>query len=123
MLQHSEADDFVLATNKKISVRRFVEMSFAETGVTIEWKGTGVDEKGYDKKTGAVMVEVDPLYFRPAEVELLIGDYSKAKAKLGWEPKHTVEELCKEMVAADIEVFKRNKLLTEHGHSILKENE
>ena len=123
MLKHSEADDFVLATNKKISVRRFVEMSFAETGVTIEWKGTGVDEKGYDKKTGAVMVEVDPLYFRPAEVELLIGDYSKAKAKLGWEPKHTVEELCKEMVAADIEVFKRNKLLTEHGHSILKENE
>jgi len=123
ILQHSEADDFVLATNKKISVRRFIEMSFAETGVAVEWKGTGVDEKGYDKKTGNLLVEVDPRYFRPAEVELLIGDYSKAKTKLGWEPKHTVEQLCKEMVQADIELFKRNKLLSEHGHSILNQNE
>jgi GDPmannose 4,6-dehydratase len=89
----------------------------------MEWNGSGVDEKGIDKKTGNVLVEVDPRYFRPAEVELLIGDYSKAKAKLGWEPKHTVQELCKEMVAADIELFKRDKLLSEHGHSILNQNE
>lgn len=123
ILQHSEADDFVLATNKKITVRKFIEMSFAETGVTVEWKGKGVDEKGYDKKTGELLVEVDPRYFRPAEVELLIGDYSKAKAKLGWEPKHTVEELCKEMVRADVENFKRDKLLSQHGHSILNQNE
>jgi len=123
MMQHSEADDFVLATNKKISVRKFIEMSFAEIGVALDWKGKGADEKGHDKKTGAILVEVDPLYFRPAEVDLLIGDYSKAKQKLGWEPTHTVEELCKEMVLADIEVFKRDKLLSQHGHSILNENE
>ena len=123
ILQHGEADDFVLATNKKITVRTFIEMSFAETGVTIEWKGSGVDEKGIDKKTGNILVEVDERYFRPAEVELLIGDYSKAKAKLGWEPKHTVQQLCKEMVASDVELFKRDKLLSEHGHSILNQNE
>lgn len=123
ILQHGEADDFVLATNKKISVRTFIEMAFAETGVSIEWKGSGVDEKGIDKKTGNVLVEVDPRYFRPAEVDLLIGDYSKAKTKLGWEPKHTVQQLCKEMVAADVELFKRDKLLSEHGHSILNQNE
>ncbi|MFI5142072.1 MAG: GDP-mannose 4,6-dehydratase, partial [Bacteroidia bacterium] len=123
ILQHSEADDFVLATNKKISVRTFIEMAFAETGVSLEWKGNGVDEKGIDKKTGNVLVEVDPRYFRPAEVELLIGDYSKAKEKLGWEPKHTVQQLCKEMVASDVELFKRDKLLSEHGHSILNQNE
>lgn len=123
ILQHSEADDFVLATNKKISVRTFIEMSFAETGVNLEWKGNGVDEKGIDKKTGNVLVEVDARYFRPAEVELLIGDYSKAKEKLGWEPKHTVQQLCKEMVASDVELFKRDKLLSEHGHSILNQNE
>jgi GDPmannose 4,6-dehydratase len=123
ILQHSEADDFVLATNKKVSVRTFIEMTFAEIGVVIEWKGKGVDEKGLDKKTGNVLVEVDARYFRPAEVDLLIGDYSKAKQKLGWEPKHTVQELCKEMVASDIELFKRDKLLSEHGHSILNQGE
>jgi GDPmannose 4,6-dehydratase len=123
ILQHSEADDFVLATNRKISVRRFIEMSFHETGVSIAWKGNGADEKGYDAQTGNLLVEVDPKYFRPAEVDLLIGDYSKAKQKLGWEPKHTVEELCREMVLADIETFKRDKLLIQHGHSILKQNE
>lgn len=123
ILQHSEADDFVLATNKKISVRAFIEMAFAEIGIAMEWKGTGVDEKGLDKKSGAILVEVDSLYFRPSEVELLIGDYSKAKQKLGWEPKYTVQELCKEMVAADVELFKRDKLLSEHGHSILNQSE
>jgi GDPmannose 4,6-dehydratase len=123
MLQHSEADDFVLATNKKISVRKFIELSFAEIGITLEWKGKDVNEKGHDKKTGAVLVEVDPNYFRPTEVDLLIGDYSKAKAKLGWEPTYTVEQLCKEMVKADIEVFKRDQLLSQHGHSILNQNE
>ena len=123
ILQHNEADDFVLATNKKISVRTFIEMAFAEIGVSLEWKGNGVDEKGLDKKIGNVIVEVDPRYFRPAEVELLIGDYSKAKAKLGWEPKYTVQELCKEMVASDMALFKRDKLLSEHGHSILNQSE
>lgn len=123
ILQHSEADDFVLATNKKISVRTFIEMSFKEVGIELEWKGKDVEEKGLDKKTGKVLVEVDPKYFRPAEVELLIGDYSKAKQKLGWEPTHTVEQLCKEMVQSDIDLFKRDKLLTQHGHKIISQSE
>lgn len=123
ILQHSEADDFVLATNKKISVRKFIEMSFKEVGIELEWKGSGVDEKGIDKKTGHVLVEVDAKYFRPAEVDLLIGDYSKAKQKLGWEPKHTVEQLCREMVQADIELFKRDKLLSQHGHKVTSQSE
>lgn len=123
ILQHSEADDFVLATNKKISVRTFIEMSFKEVGVELEWKGKDVEEKGIDKKSGKTLVEVDPKYFRPAEVELLIGDYSKAKQKLGWEPTHTVEQLCKEMVQSDIELFKRDKLLSQHGHKVISQNE
>jgi len=123
ILQHNEADDFVLATNKKISVRTFIEMSFKQVGVELEWSGKGVDEKGTDKKSGKVIVEVDPKYFRPAEVELLIGDYSKAKQKLGWEPTHTVEQLCKEMVQADIELFKRDKLLSQHGHKVINQSE
>jgi GDPmannose 4,6-dehydratase len=93
MMQADEPDDFVLATNKKISVKRFIELSFKEVGIELEWKGNGVDEKGINKANGKALVEVDPKYFRPTEVELLIGDYSKAKAKLGWEPKYTVEQL------------------------------
>jgi GDPmannose 4,6-dehydratase len=123
ILQHSEADDFVLATNKKISVRNFIEMAFREVDIEIEWSGKEVNEKGTDKKSGKVLVEVDPKYFRPAEVDLLIGDYSKAKAKLGWEPTHSVEQLCKEMVAYDVELFKRDKLLTQHGHKVLSQHE
>lgn len=123
ILQHSEPDDFVLATNKKISVRTFITMAFKEVGIELEWKGEGVDEKGVDKRSGKTIVEVDPKYFRPAEVELLIGDYSKAKQKLGWEPTHTVEQLCKEMVQSDIELFKRDQLLSQHGHKILSQNE
>lgn len=123
ILQHSEPDDFVLATNKKISVRKFIEMSFKEVDIEIEWKGSGVDEKGIDKHSGKTLIEIDAKYFRPAEVDLLIGDYSKAKQKLGWEPTHTVEQLCKEMVASDVELFKKDKLLTQHGHKVLHQNE
>lgn len=123
MLQQDEPDDFVLATGKKITVRRFIEMSFGELGISIEWKGTGVDEKGYNKATGKVIVEIDPRYFRPAEVELLVGDASKAKAKLGWEAKRSVEQLCKDMIASDLEIFKRDKYLIEGGHSILNQHE
>ncbi|MFO0436108.1 MAG: GDP-mannose 4,6-dehydratase, partial [Sphingobacteriaceae bacterium] len=101
MLQQDEPDDFVLATGRKITVRKFIEMSFAEVGIAIEWKGTGDQEKGYNKANGAVLVEIDPKYYRPAEVDLLVGDASKAKEKLGWTPKRTVEQLCKEMVASD----------------------
>lgn len=123
MLQHSEADDFVLATGKKISVRKFIELAFAEVGIEIEWQGTEVNEKGIDKKSGEILVEIDPKYFRPAEVDLLVGDATKAKEKLGWVPKYSVEELLKEMVQSDLLLFKRDKYLLEGGHEILNQHE
>ncbi|MDZ4663295.1 MAG: GDP-mannose 4,6-dehydratase [Bacteroidota bacterium] len=123
MLQQKEADDFVLATGIKITVRKFIEMSFNEVGITIEWKGKAEDEKGYNKANGKCLIEIDPKYYRPAEVELLVGDASKAKAKLGWTPKRTVEQLCKEMMASDLELFKRDKYLMEGGHKVLDQHE
>lgn len=123
MLQQNEPDDFVLATGRKITVRHFIEMSFNEVGIAIEWKGSGENEKGYNKVTGQVLVEIDPKYYRPAEVDLLVGDATKAKEKLGWVPKRSVEELCKEMVAADLELFKRDKYLLEGGHKVLNQHE
>lgn len=118
MLQQKEADDFVLATGKKISVKKFVEMAFAEVGIRLEWKGKGVDEKGINTANGKTVVEIDPKYFRPTEVDLLIGDAGKAKKKLGWVPKHSLEELVKEMVASDVKLFERDKYLLEGGHEI-----
>lgn len=123
MLQQDQPDDFVLATGRKITVRQFVEWAFAEAGITLEWKGKDIDEKGYDKATGKVLVEIDPKYFRPAEVDLLVGDAGKAKKQLGWTPKHTVEELVKEMVASDIRLFERDKYLMEGGHKVVGSNE
>lgn len=120
MLQQDVADDFVLATGKKIKVRTFVEWSFREVGITIEWKGKGIDEKGVDKATGEILVQVDKEYFRPSEVDLLLGDASKAKRILGWEATTSVEELCKEMVASDLKFFGRDKYLMEGGHSVDK---
>nr|NQU91016.1 GDP-mannose 4,6-dehydratase [Bacteroidota bacterium] len=98
ILQHDKPEDFVVATNEMHTVKEFVEKSFAFAGVGIMWEGTGVDEKGIDRKTGKILVEVDPWYFRPTEVELLKGDYSKAKKTLGWEPKVTFDELVKIMM-------------------------
>ncbi|HTA82846.1 MAG TPA: GDP-mannose 4,6-dehydratase [Bacteroidia bacterium] len=123
MMQQDVSDDFVLATGKKISVRRFVELAFNEVGITMEWKGKGKDEKGINKATGEVIVEIDPRYFRPTEVDLLIGDASKARKKLGWTPKLTIEDLVKEMVASDLKLFEKDKYLLEGGHDVLKFNE
>jgi GDPmannose 4,6-dehydratase len=123
MMQQDEPDDFVLATGKKITVRKFIDLAFAEIGISLEWKGKEVNEKAYDKATGKVMVEIDPKYFRPTEVDLLVGDASKAKEILGWEPKYTVEELLKEMIQADLELFKREKYLLDGGHKILNQHE
>ena len=123
MLQQEEPDDFVLATGIKITVRQFINMAFAEVGITIDWQGSGENEKGLDKATGKVLVEIDPKYYRPAEVELLVGDATKAKTKLGWTPTYTVEALCKEMVQADLELFRRDKYLLEGGHKILNYKE
>jgi GDPmannose 4,6-dehydratase len=102
ILQQPAPDDYVLATGETHSVREFVEAAFAETGRAIRWQGKGVDEKGVDAKTGEVLVEVDPRYFRPTEVDLLLGDPSKAREKLGWKHTTSFRELVKEMVAADL---------------------
>ena len=123
MLQQSEPDDYVLATERKISVRKFTEMAFAEAEISIVWKGKDIDEKGYDKETGKLLVEVDKRYFRPTEVDELIGDASKAKKKLGWKPKHTIEQLVKEMMEEDLKLFSRDKYLIEGGHKVRKSNE
>jgi GDPmannose 4,6-dehydratase len=102
ILQQSEPDDYVLATGETHSVREFVEKAFAEIGVRIEWEGAGVEEKGLDARSGRVLVQVDPRYFRPTEVDLLVGDPSKARSKLGWQHKVSFEQLVAEMVAADV---------------------
>ena len=123
MLHQSESDDYVLATGRTVTIRSFVDMAFAQVGIDIEWKGKGVEEVGIDKKTGKTLVAVDPRYFRPTEVELLVGDATKAKEKLGWTPSHTLEQLCSEMVASDLALFKRDKYLLDGGHDILNQHE
>lgn len=102
ILQQDKPDDYVLATGETHTVREFVEAAFAEVGITIEWRGVGVDEKGYCAKTGKLLVDVDPKFFRPAEVDLLLGDPTKAERILGWRRKVTFNELVKMMVAADL---------------------
>lgn len=115
MLQQDKAEDFVIATGKQYSVREFVEKAAAELDIHITWSGTGVDEKGTDQN-GNVVVQIDPRYFRPTEVETLLGDATKAKEKLGWEPKINFEELVKEMIEADLDRAKRYELLTKNGY-------
>lgn len=103
MLQHEKADDYVIATGETHSVREFVEHSARLLGHEIKWEGTGLEEKGVDVKTGKVLIEIDPYYYRPTEVDLLLGDATKAKEVLGWEPKVKFEELIKLMVEAEFE--------------------
>ncbi|MCI5073632.1 GDP-mannose 4,6-dehydratase [Oricola sp.] len=107
MLQQDVPDDYVLATGRKTTVRAFVEAAFAEVGVTLDWSGKGVDETGVCARTGKVLVSVDPRYFRPTEVDLLLGDPSKAKQALGWEATTSLDEMVREMVEADIDAVKR----------------
>jgi GDPmannose 4,6-dehydratase len=114
MLQQEQAEDFVIATGVQYSVRQFIEWTAAELGMSLTWKGTGVDEVGYhDHKP---VIRIDPRYFRPTEVETLLGDPSKAKQKLGWVPEMTAQEMCKEMVTADLEGAKKLALLKKHGY-------
>jgi len=115
MLQQDEPDDYVMATGVTTTVRDFITMSFKEAGIELIWEGKGVEEKGKNKADGKVLVEIDPRYFRPAEVELLIGDPAKAKNKLGWEPKVRLPELVKMMMKHDIELAKREVHLKEGG--------
>jgi GDPmannose 4,6-dehydratase len=109
ILQHDTPDDFVLASGKMHSVRDFVNLSFEKIGVEIEWNGNGEQEKGYNKKTGKCIVEVDPRYFRPTEVDQLLGDPTKAKKILNWETKISFEDLVSEMVESDLKYFKNDK--------------
>ena len=114
ILQHPEPEDFVIATGEMHTVREFCTLAFAEAGIDIKWEGNGVDEKGIDKATGRVLVEVDPKYFRPAEVEQLLGDPTKARTLLGWNPRKTsFEELVKLMVEHDMRFVKKLKVRAE----------
>jgi GDPmannose 4,6-dehydratase len=122
MLQQDKPEDFVIATGVQYSVRDFVNAAAKELGMAITWKGEGVDEKGYDA-SGKCVVAVDPRYFRPTEVETLLGDASKAKNKLGWTPKITFDELVAEMVREDLKTAERDELVKKHGYSILSHNE
>ena len=114
MLQQDHPEDFVIASGVQYSVRQFVEISAAELGISIKWKGKGVEEKGYDA-SGKCIVQVDPRYFRPTEVETLLGDPTKAKQKLGWTPKITFHELVAEMVREDLKSAERDELVKKHG--------
>ena len=107
MLQQETADDYVLATGVMVTVREFVDKAFTRTGITLKWAGSGENEKGIDVASGKTLVEVDPKYFRPAEVELLVGDASKAEKELGWKPTYTLQQLVEEMVDEDMKLFKR----------------
>ena len=120
MLQADVAEDYVLATGVMHSVRDFCDLAFGELGIQLEWKGEGVDEKGYRTDNGECVIEVDPRYFRPAEVELLIGDPTKAKEELGWEPTHDLKALVADMVQSDLALFKRDQYLMEGGHNVMK---
>lgn len=128
MLQQEQPEDFVIATGVQYSIREFIEMAAAELGLTLQWEGTGVDNCAYvasisgDKcpgvKVGQKIVAIDPRYFRPAEVETLLGDPSKAKSKLGWEPRITLQEMVVEMVNSDLNQAQQSRLLRDHGFSI-----
>lgn len=132
ILQHDVAEDFVIATGITTPVREFVRMAFAEVGIELAFKGSGVDEKGivvscsndlYSIEPGTEVVAVDPKYFRPTEVDLLIGDPTKSQSKLGWAPKYSLNELVKEMVEADVALFSKEKLLKDSGYSIKNQYE
>ena len=116
MLQQDHPEDFVIATGVQYSVRDFVDKSAKACGIEMRWEGSGVDEKGYNVATGDCIVEVDKRYFRPTEVETLLGDPTKAKEKLGWVPKITLEEMVTEMVENDIRIAERDALCEREGY-------
>jgi len=115
MLQQDEPEDFVLATGVTTTIREFTERAFAEVGITLEWSGSGVDETGRDVKSGNIIVSIDPAYFRPTEVDLLIGDASKAREKLGWQPTCDLQQMIEEMIKADLEEARKDQLLQSGG--------
>jgi GDPmannose 4,6-dehydratase len=122
MLQQDQPEDFVIATGVQYSVRDFVDAAARELGMTMRWQGSGVDEKGFDA-AGRCIVQVDPRYFRPTEVETLLGDASKAKAKLGWTPRTRFEQLVAEMVREDLKSAERDELIKRHGYQAMDYHE
>ena len=123
MLQQDKPEDFVIATGIQHSVREFVEIAAREIGIQIAWEGYGIEEKGYDINTKKCIVSIDPLYFRPTEVETLLGDASKAKHKLGWSPRISFANLVSEMVAEDLKNAQKDALVMKHGYTYFKNNE
>ena len=123
MLQQDEPEDFVISTGEQHSVREFVERVGEQLGYAIEWLGEGVAEEGVDRKSGKVLVRIDPRYFRPTEVETLLGDCSKAKAKLGWMPETGFAELVREMVEADLYLAKRDAHMESQGFKVYQHHE
>ena len=115
MLQQEKPEDFVLATGVTTTIREFAERAFAEVGITLGWSGRGVDEVGRDTKTGNTVVSVDPTYFRPTEVDLLIGDATKARKKLGWKPTLDLQQMIEEMIASDLEEARKDQHLQSGG--------
>jgi len=123
MLQQDEPEDFCISTGVQYSVRDFVNAACKEVGITLRWEGKGIDEKGIEADSGKVLVEVDPRYFRPTEVETLLGDSSKAKEKLGWEPKISLDEMVAEMVREDLKIAERDELCRREGYRTFDYNE
>ena len=123
MLQQDMADDYVIATGEEHSVREFVAAAGAELGMRIEWRGSGVDEQGVDAKSGRTVVRVDQRYFRPTEVETLLGDPSKARVKLGWKPECSFSELVREMVANDVDIARRDAVVEREGFKTYRYSE
>jgi len=123
MLQQDEPDDYVIATGRQESVREFVQLAAVQLGMAIEWRGKGLDETGTDQNTGKVIVRVDPKYFRPTEVETLLGDASKAREKLGWQATTTLEELVTEMVREDLKIAERDELCAQEGFETYQRHE
>jgi GDPmannose 4,6-dehydratase len=123
ILQQPEPDDYVLATGKTTSIRDFVTMAFRHAGFEMAWRGHGLEEKGIDAASGKVLVEVDPAYFRPTEVDLLLGDATKAREKLGWTPRHSLEELVREMMEHDLAEARKERYLKDGGYKIFEPRE
>jgi GDPmannose 4,6-dehydratase len=123
ILQQPAPEDFVIATGQQHSVREFVETAAHELGIVVRWEGQGADEKGYDHETGRCIVAIDPRYFRPTEVDTLLGDASKAKARLGWVPRTSFKQLVAEMVREDLKSAERDELVKKHGYSAYEYHE
>ena len=123
MLQQDEPEDYCISSGKNYSVRDFVNFAWRYLGKEIRWEGEGIDEKGFDKKSGQLIVAVDPRYFRPTEVDTLLGDSTKAKEKLGWEAKIGLKEIVHEMMENDINIAKRDELVKKHGYKVLNFHE